>query len=460
MSYVILLSGGSGSRLWPLSNDARSKQFLKVLRDEKGNPQSMIQRVFQQVQAMLPDAPIIIAASKNQVPSIQLQLKGSYSLAIEPERRDTAPAIMLACSLISELPTACDQDIVVALPIDAYVDEDFFDALRMLDTATQSNQADLLLLGAKPTHPSEKYGYIVPETSPLNNFIFPVKRFKEKPSESAARKLIEQGALWNCGIFAFRLGYLRCLTARYLKNTSFQSVYDSYQKLPQKSFDYEIVENSTSTAVMPFAGLWKDLGTWNTLTEKMRDKASGNAAFDPTCTNTHIINELNQPLLALGIQNAVIVATQDGILVADKEHSTQMKSHLASLPKTRPMCEKRHWGEYKVIDSASYADKTCCLTKALRLAPGKQISHQRHAYRDEIWTVANGSVDLVVNGIETTLRKGDAASIKAGQKHAARSSEGAEIIEVQLGSSLVEDDIERFGFWWPQNPATLEELEG
>lgn len=162
MIHLVLLSGGSGTRLWPLSNSSRSKQFLKVLRDDEGNHVSMVQRVFNQIRAIDADVDVTIATCASQEESIRRQVEGSYALVLEPERRDTAPAIMLACAHLALEQGAGEDDTVIVMPIDSYADQAYYDSVVRLDEAVQSDFAELVLMGVEPTYPSEKYGYIVP----------------------------------------------------------------------------------------------------------------------------------------------------------------------------------------------------------------------------------------------------------------------------------------------------------
>ena len=448
MIHLVLLSGGSGTRLWPLSNSSRSKQFLKVLRDENGNHVSMVQRVFGQIRAVDADVDVTIATCAAQENSIRRQVEGGYALVLEPERRDTAPAIMLACANLAYEQKAAADDTVIVMPIDTYADQAYYDGIVKLDEAVQSGFAELVLLGVEPTYPSEKYGYIVP-VAPEGD-LRKVARFTEKPDETTARELLAQGALWNGGVFSFRLGYLTDIAARYLPVNDFEQFRDRYSELPKISFDYEVVEKASSIAVVPYSGEWKDLGTWNTLTEEMQEERSGRAVVDEaTCENVHVINETGFPMVVAGMSDAVIVATPDGILVSSKEASKSIKAQVAEAAESRPMYEQRRWGEYRVIDSSVFPDGAKALTKELIIRDGKQLSYQRHQHRGEVWTVVSGTGEVVLDGLAQQVRAGSVVNIGKRQLHAGRAI-GADlhIIEVQQGEVLVEEDIERFGDFW------------
>lgn len=448
MIHLVLLSGGSGTRLWPLSNSSRSKQFLKVLRDADGNHVSMVQRVFGQIGSVDADVDITIATCASQEESIRRQVEGAYALVLEPERRDTAPAIMLACAHLALEQGAGGGDTVIVMPIDSYADQAYYDSVVKLDEAVQSDFAELVLMGVEPTYPSGKYGYIVPaagEGSPRR-----VDRFTEKPDEGTARELISQGALWNCGVFAFRLGWLTALTAKYLACGTFEEFRSRYSELPKNSFDYEVVEKASSIGAVSYSGEWKDLGTWNTLTDEMAEYTSGRVMVDTkTCENVHVINETGFPMVVAGIADSVVVATPDGILVSGKEASANIKAEVNAVAESRPMYEQRSWGEYRVMDSSVFPDGMKALTKELILLNGGQLEYQLHAHRGEVWTVVSGSGEVVLDGVIQRVGAGSVVQIPASTMHSARALDSdLHVIEVQYGEILVKEDTVCFNDFW------------
>ena len=435
---IILLSGGSGKRLWPLSNDVRSKQFLKIFTKDDGSRESMAQRMYRMIKEIDSDATVTIATSENQIPQIRAQLGEDVGISVEPTRRDTFPAIALAAAYLKEQGVDDDEPVVVC-PVDPYVNADYFECLKEL--SDEAGKANLTLMGIEPTYPSTKYGYIIPTSK---NHISPVSEFKEKPDEETAVKYIADGALWNGGVFAFKLSYLLGIAVSLFGSDSYDELFERYSELQKISFDYAVVEKEKSINVIRFNGEWKDLGTWNTLSEAMIDPVSGNATTDD-CENTHVVNELGIPLIALGIKDAVIAATPDGILVCDKEASPKLKDYVAS---TRPMYERRGWGEYKVLDYKLHDDGQNSLTKELIISPGEHISYQRHKHRTEVWTFTEGVGELILDDAVKRVERGDVAVIKPGTKHAIKGITELHIIEVQIGDELTEDDIERLDWNW------------
>lgn len=444
---IILLSGGSGKRLWPLSNDSRSKQFLRLLSAPDGTRESMVQRVVRQVKASGLDCPFTIATSISQRDAIVNQLGEEVTVVTEPCRRDTFPAISLAAVYLEQEVHCSNDEVVVVMPCDPYTEDQYFRAIAVMAEAVNKDVADLVLMGIKPTYPSAKYGYVVPQKQSTGNGIFEVERFTEKPNVATAERLIAEGAFWNGGVFAFRLGYMTDIVRRYMTYDSFETVRNCYSELPKISFDYEVAEKAASVAVVPYDGAWKDLGTWNTLTDELSDHAIGNVVMDEQSENTHVINELEIPVMCIGAKNLVIAASCDGILVSDKARSEHIKHYADSLQR-RPMYEERRWGAYKVIDQVHCKDGLQALTKQLTIKAGKGINYQLHHKRDEVWTFIDGEGLLVLDGEVRNVAKGDVVHIRKGMHHAVKALTDLCIIEVQMGTELVEEDIERMAWSW------------
>lgn len=440
--HIILLSGGSGKRLWPLSNDTRSKQFLKLLTAPDGTKESMIQRVTRQISETVVNADITIATSELQKDSILSQLNGNVRVVTEPERRDTFPAIALSCMHLILENKFLDDEVVVVMPCDSYVDNSYFNAIKEVAQRVEENIADLVLIGIKPTEASTKFGYLLPDTS----YPLIVKSFVEKPNTENALRLLKEGAVWNGGVFGFRLGYIKNIIEKYVLAESFREFKERYSALPKISFDYEVVEKATSVGVVYYDGQWKDLGTWDSLSNELSDNILGNC-ISYNSTDTTIINELNIPIVCHGADGLIVAASPDGILVADKASSDTIKNTVVSI-ELRPMYEERRWGSYKVIDNVEFKDGFCALTKQLSLNPGCSISYQRHQYRDEVWTFIDGEGEIVIDGVRKKVSRGDTVTIYKTQMHALRAKTPLTFIEVQRGSHLVEDDIERFNYDW------------
>lgn len=442
---LVLLSGGSGKRLWPLSNDARSKQFLKVLSDGTAN-ESMVQRVWKQLAKnnLVDDS--VIATSITQVDMINSQLGENVTIVTEPERRDTFPAIALAAVyLYSEL--KCDlNEVVGILPVDPFVEDRFFSKVKELEDVLLNSEANIALMGVVPTFPSEKYGYILTEGRESHSYLH-VTSFQEKPKKEIAEKLIENNAMWNCGVFAFKLKYIIDLLKEENLPINYNELVEQYNKLPKNSFDYEVVEKAEHIVAIQYDGYWKDLGTWNTLTEEMSHHVIGRGVISEEVNNSFIVNELDIPITLLGIENAVVAASPDGILVTDKDSSPKVKEYVNNFD-DRPMYEERRWGWYRVLDHTKYVEGNEVLTKRIGISAGRNLSYQIHYKRSEVWTIVKGEGVLILNDAMRHVRAGDVIEIPLSAKHALRATTDMEIIEVQTGSELVEEDIYRVELEW------------
>lgn len=444
---LILLSGGSGKRLWPLSNDARSKQFLPLLASPDGGMESMIQRVVRQIREAQLTNNITFATNAVQRDSIINQLGEDVSVVTEPERRDTFPAIALAASYLAKEKKCGSDEIVVVMPCDVYTESRYFVTIGKMVETVKNNVADLVLMGIAPTYPSEKFGYVVPKKAETSEGVKIVERFTEKPNEEKAKQLLEQGAYWNGGVFAFRLGYMMNIVDQYLKTNTFQETHKRYAEFPKISFDYEVAEKAESVAVVPFAGEWKDLGTWNALCEELPSTHIGNVMMGENNENTHAVNELGIPVFCNGLKDVIVAASPDGIMVCDKQDSEKIKDYANKLI-TRPMYEERRWGTYCVLDNAKYEDGTRSLTKSIHLNAGKHISYQLHRHRSETWTCVDGEGIFVLDGERRLVKRGDVMNVPLGHHHAIKAITDLTFIEVQIGNPLVEEDIERFEFKW------------
>lgn len=432
---VVLLSGGSGKRLWPLSNDIRSKQFIKIFKGDNGVYESMVQRVYHQIKKADPSATVTIATSKTQVSAIHNQLGENVGISVEPCRRDTFPAIALATSYLTDVMKVDENESVVVCPVDPYVEDDYFEAVKRLSEQADKGTANLVLMGIEPTYPSEKYGYIMPESK---DETAKVNSFKEKPTTEVAKEYIKQGALWNGGVFAYKLKYVLDKAHELIDFKDYYDLFAKYDTLTKISFDYAVVEKEDKIEVQRFAGQWKDLGTWNTLTEAMGESVVGKGVLNDKCENVHIVNEMDVPVLAMGLKDVVISASPDGILVSDKEQSSYIKPFVDKFEQQVMFAEKS-WGEYKVMDVESDS-----MTIKVTLNPGHSMNYHAHKNRDEVWVVISGEGRTIVDGMEQRIKVGDVVTMDAGCKHTVIADTELKMIEVQLGNEISSEDKEKF----------------
>lgn len=428
---IILLSGGSGKRLWPLSNDIRSKQFIKIFKTENGDYESMVQRVYRQIKAMDETATVTIATSKTQVSAIHNQLSENVNVCVEPTRRDTFPAIALATAYLHDVLGVSRDDSVVVCPVDPYVNEDYFAAVKSLSDMAKEGSSNLILMGIEPTYPSEKYGYIIPGDK---EEVSPVVAFKEKPDLQKAKEYLSQGALWNGGVFAYRLSYVLKKTEELIGFSDYQKLFDGYKDLNKISFDYAVVEKEPDIQVLRFGGQWKDMGTWNTLTEAMEEPSIGEVMMNESCENVHVVNELDVPVLCMGLKNMVVSASAEGILVSDKEQSSYIKPFVDKISQQIMFAEKS-WGSFRVLDVEEES-----MTIKVILNPGHKMNYHSHEHRNEIWNVIAGNGKAILNGREQTVKPGDVLYMPAGCRHTIIADTELKVIESQLGRDITVQD--------------------
>ena len=437
--HIILLSGGSGKRLWPLSNDVRSKQFIRLFpkkdAGEDGDYESMTQRMYRQIRKVDPDATVTVATGKSQVSQLRNQLGDGIGISIEPCRRDTFPAIALATVYLNEVQGVPAGEPVVVCPVDPYVNEDYFEALRKLSDLAAAGESALTLMGIEPTYPSEKYGYIIPASSAP---VSPVTTFKEKPDAETAARYIGQGALWNAGVFAYRVGYMLDKAHELIDFEDYGDLFSRYAEAPKISFDYAVAEKEPRIQVMRFAGDWKDMGTWNTLTEAMETPVIGKGTLDETSRDVHVINELDVPILVMGLQHAVVAASPEGILVTNKEQSSYIKPYVDAMDQKIMFAEKS-WGSFQVLDVEEES-----MTMLVTLREGHQMNYHSHDHRDEVWNIIAGEGRTIVDGMEQKVAPGDVITMQAGCRHTIVADTDMKIIEVQLGREISVQDKHKF----------------
>ncbi len=421
---TVILSGGSGKRLWPLSNGVRSKQFIKVFPGEGLEPESMVQRVYKGIRKALPDSVITVTTLKSQASQLLNQLGDRVDVCVEPVRRDTFPAVALVSLYLKDVKHADLDETVLVCPVDPYVDDDYFETLGLMGAKVDSGSHRLTLMGIRPTYPSEKYGYILTDGAGA------VKGFKEKPDLQTAERLVKEGALWNGGIFGFKLGYMLDLIKERTGFDTFNELKDNYKDMDSVSFDYAVSEKESDIGVVAFDGEWKDVGTWNTFSEVMAGNTSGKVTLDETCENTHIINELDIPLLAMGLKNVVAAVSADGILIADKGRSSHMKTYVDEIAEPVKYAEKS-WGSYRVMDVEEGS-----MTVKVTLLPGHSMNYHAHERRNEQWTVISGEGVATVDGKETEIRPGDTVYLPVGSKHKVTARTTLVMIEIQFGEDI------------------------
>jgi mannose-1-phosphate guanylyltransferase len=442
---ILLLCGGSGKRLWPLSNQVRSKQFLKLLSTEDNKLESMLQRVCRLLESTGLLSSTYLITSQNQMDIVLNQLDELVPVICEPSQKGTFSAIALAVTYLTSQQDMDLDEPVCVLPVDSFADESFYHLLKQIPEILHQSKADLAHIGVEPKFPSDQFGYIVPEITAKTNNYYSIKHFIEKPNRSNARQLMKKKALWNCGVYGFTVNYcLRFLKKRKLP-TDYNQLLEIYSELPNTSFDQMVAEQCSRSIVIPFTGEWKDIGSWTALSEHMESHLIGHCTISNDSVNTHIVNELPQPVHVIGISDSMVVAGRDGILVSNKKRSSEIKQLLTN---DQPQYVEKRWGSYEILGMSRTYEGMQSVTKIVKVHQNKNISYHLHHGRKEMWTVISGTGELILNGKVSQIIAGDVLVIPIGTKHAVRAKTPLTFIEVQLGVRVTEKDITRITYSW------------
>lgn len=337
---------------------------------------------------------------------------------------------------------------ICILPVDTYADSAFFQLLHRFPEILSRSNADLALLGTNPTMPSDQFGYIVPVLPEENEEFACIHHFIEKPNENVALQLIEHHALWNCGVFAFPLGFM----LNYLKDKAEPELVESwlttYEQLANTSFDREVVELNQNAVVVRYEGSWQDVGTWKALTPHCEQNVIGSGRISDDSVNTHLINELPYPIEVIGVSDLVVAANSDGILIANKEKAHLIKERLAQVTQIPMQVEKR-WGSYQILKYWKNEENgTEGMIKIVKITHEKLTSYHQHENRQESLTILSGIGEILMGDKLYRLLAGDVMQIPAGIKHGIKAVTNLEFMEVLLGKELSQEDITRFAQTW------------
>ncbi|USB33780.1 sugar phosphate nucleotidyltransferase [Paenibacillus sp. YPG26] len=431
---IILLSGGSGKRLWPLSGEVRSKAFLKLLPGPDGSRESMIQRVCRQLGEAGLLGSTAIVTHHSQLELVRSQIGNLIPILTEPYKRGTLTAIALACTYLKSQPDADLNEPLIFMPVDPFVEASFFELLRTLPSVLSSSGADIALVGTRPACASTQYGYIVPEAAGTDKAdgYYRVTRFAEKPDMTQARRLLEKGALWNCGVFAFSLEFIsKALLEFGLPEDNGQLV-QIYEGLSEASFDKEIVEHTKNTVVVPYEGAWEDLGSWDTFTKHLGTESIGPGSISDDSRHTHLVSELDQPIHVIGVSNLIIAASPDGILVASKENSSRIKE-LDPGRSILPSTTEYSWGRVKILRRSGPSEAPDEIISTVRVLQGEQLREPGRPGWKGIWMILSGSGQVTIDDCPPrAVKSGDVLEIKSGTPCSLVADTELEFVSVQL----------------------------
>jgi mannose-1-phosphate guanylyltransferase/mannose-6-phosphate isomerase len=450
---IIILAGGNGTRLWPLSRDRYPKQFVKF----QGSRTSLFQETFKRSVLLSDLDNIYVVTSENYkflVMGAVEELGYEYcecNILVEPEAKNTLPAIYAGVHEISKK----GSDSIVVFPSDHLIAEGEIFA-QLIKSSEALTGDSLITFGIKPEGPNTGYGYISPGDARGNGYV--VKEFKEKPDYETAIEYIKKGYFWNSGIFLFDSQVFKEEVRVYAPEIygafeSSSTLREAFSKINTKiSIDYGIIEKSSRVMVVPAEIGWNDLGSFDSFYNVFnKDEAnnivnSTNILLDSS--NNIVYSEPGKLVAAVGVENLIIIDNRDALLVCKKEESQKVKEIVKILKERNDLRTEYHiqdyrpWGYYKVLEEEKDAFKI----KRITLNQGKRISYQLHHHRSEHWIVVKGMAKVTIDGKVKFVRPGESIFMKAGQKHRLENpgKMALELIEVQMGEYLEEDDIVRF----------------
>ena len=455
--YGLILAGGSGSRLWPLSRELYPKQLLNI-----ENTESLLQATFSRLKECMPAENIISITGVKHSPNVRFQLSSIVDMPIvlsEPIAKNTAPAIILASKYISD--TTKSDPIILVVPSDHMIKNTEAFAQTVKEGEKLAEQGYIVTFGIKPTYPETGYGYVNISDTKLEAG-YKVKRFVEKPNLELAKEYIADGNyFWNSGIFMFKASTLlaeasKCAPDIYglLKNFDFtkspEIPYIEFDKMPSISIDYAVMEKSDKIALVQLKSDWNDLGSWKSIYDVSKKDEDGNVkighVIDEGSKNSFVYSS-SKLVATIGLEDVVVVETEDAILACKADKAQDVKKIYDTLKTQNDETYKVHktvyrpWGYYTVLGEGKGF-----LTKMIQVNPGQKLSVQSHNHRSEHWVVLEGTAKVVLEGKEHILSPGHSVDIAVKEIHSLQNpyDEVLKIVEVQKGDILIEEDIVRY----------------
>lgn len=447
---IIILAGGGGTRLFPLSRDCYPKQFLHVIGDK-----SLLAQTIERFLGLVEAKDIIIVTNERYIFHVQAELKAINAqeshIITEPMGKNTAPAIALAQSYCQDVLQCDDDEILFVSPSDHLIKpiDAFQDLIRNAQDVAKDN---IVTLGIKPTKPEIGYGYIEAEKN--NNLAKKVISFKEKPDLVTAKEYITSGNYyWNGGMFMFSIATMQAELTKYMPaiiditQNGYQYTVDNFVNMPDISIDYAVAEKSQKMMMIPMENVyWNDIGSFDAIAEVLSDKDKNVFKGDilaENCTDTMIIGD-NRLIAGIDLENLMIIDTPDALLVAKKGESQKVKNIVNKLKQSKRKEAKenvtmyRSWGKYTLLtESEGYR------VRKIEMDPGASLTMQMHYHRSEHWTVISGTGKIIINDRESIFTENQSTYIPMGVKHKLSNPGKIPliIIEVQSGKYINDDDI-------------------
>lgn len=450
----IILAGGSGERLWPISRDLYPKSLLNLY-----GKKTLIQNTFELAAKLTKENNIITITNIRQFSDIMLQIKELYKSPViisEPMSKNTAPAVASAITFLE----GKRDEIVLILPVDFKISNENIFKSQIEQAKAIAKKGYIVTFGIKPESNECGYGYI--QTDSIEKDYKTVKYFIEKPQKEELKKYINKGNTYiNSGIYLAKISVLKEAYEKYAKNINSDFTkemfdenkkikYEYYENIPEISIDYAIMEKADNLVMQELKTEWKDYGSWQSVynnTEKDKDDNVIQGNVITNGTKNSFIYSSKELTAALGIKNTIVIETEDAVLVCNKNRASDINKLVEELKKNNNETTKirktvfRPWGYYTCLNKGNG-----WLTKIITVSPGHKLSLQSHNYRSEHWVILEGCATILLDGNEYTLNKRQSINIPVKSKHSLqnRSNEILKILEVQKGTYISEDDIIRY----------------
>ncbi|MBS4760146.1 MAG: mannose-1-phosphate guanylyltransferase/mannose-6-phosphate isomerase [Clostridium sp.] len=475
--YALILAGGSGSRLWPLSRELHPKQLMKIEGDY-----TLFQAAFIRLVNCVDDKNILSVTNVKLETQVRTQLKelqekfcrnSCYRVVTEPESKNTAPAIAVGIKFIEKLQDTAlgncikEDPVIIAVPSDSLIGDEEQFAQAISEAVKLARENYIVCFGVKPTRADSGLGYIKTKRNKKIKDIsmdsLKVESFIEKPDKDSAQEFVDSGKYyWNSGMFVFKSSVMLAELKKYepdifdiIKNAEISSQtptisYADYEKMPDISIDYSVIESTKKLAMVPLDCEWKDVGSWDGIYDISQKDENGNYLMGNVLdldSKDSMVYSTSKLITTIGLESTVVVETEDAVLVCDREHSNDVKkivSHLKERGEDVQLTHRtvyRPWGYYTVLTEGKGF-----LTKCIYVNPGAKLSVQLHHHRSEHWVVVEGKA-MVLKGEELfELHNGESVDIEVEEKHSLQNpfDEPLQILEIQQGDILDENDIVRF----------------